>query len=957
MSDLHTPIEITPAELNWLQKHDPRAFDEMNRLLAWEKTERERERCEGSLIEFLISAWEHIGESGSPAINWHHEAIADQLEALARGELETPYGPTRSLVVNQPPRTTKALDCDTPILTTWGWKRHGDLQPGDFVFGPDGQPKRVTGVSPITRQPAFELSFDEKSTIIASGEHLWAIDRDYPYGSPTGHRCRKPAVVMTTELHAAADYKDETVEGQRKRNKHRCDRICAAQALNLPPRRFLIHPYILGAWLGDGTSASAMITVGDQDIEHFRQFGEATQYPNRIGNPVWRLLIPELQTKLRILGLLGNKHVPDDYLEASIEQRWELLRGLMDTDGHASTRDGVCGYTSKLYHLAEQVQRLANSLGLKAGLRETWSAINGERCGPYFSVFFVAAPDMPHIFKLARKQACVQPSVNSRSRGRYLQTITQVEDRDVNCIKVEGELYLAGRSFITTHNTSLISICFPAWIWAQPRHRQGPLMGPHVKFLCVSYGATLAEEIAVKSRRLILSEWYQRLWGERVHLREDQGSRANFANTAGGERLSNSIEGGILGRGGDIQIIDDPHHLKGAESDQQRRETLEGMRSLVTRVTDPRRAARVLVMQRLHLDDSTTYALDHWDNPKLIMFAMRFDIRRGEMVPEDDRNYDPETGHLTIDREGELLWPEVWTPKVVIQEERELGEYGTSGQLQQEPISRGGGIIKRAWWRLWPDDAEREGGFTTEYKCLMCGWGTTIEPVGPSVECAVCGRAAERRVVFPDTSYRILSVDTAYSEEDQTKNSWNAATRWGIWHDKDEAPRTILMEAWRGRPPLRTGKTQAGERGLIEQIDFMAMQGKVDVVLIEKKTRGVDLYHELEQLLSDRPYRLEFFEPTGRGDKVARLTSVSGFFTSDMVWAPDKDWAGTVIDEIIAQPRAQFSDLTDTISSALLYLRETGLLRMKYEHDADKRRSMMFRSFATPSVLTQYEEA
>ncbi len=493
-----------------------------------------------------------------------------------------------------------------------------------------------------------------------------------------------------------------------------------------------------------------------------------------------------------------------------------------------------------------------------------------------------------------------------------------------------------------TTKSLLCSAAFPAWLWCQPEDRRGPLMGPQVRFLCISYGATLAEEIAVKMRRLVLGEWYQGHWGDRVQIREDQSNRANFGNKAGGERISNSIEGGILGRGGDLQIIDDPHHIKGAESDTQRRETLEGMRSLVTRVTDPRKSARLLVMQRLHEDDATNYALSNWVQVKHLMFPMRLDL--GRAIAEDIRSED-----------RELLWPRVWDEQSVRQEEKELGEYGASGQLQQAPVPRGGGIIKRGWWRLWPDDAEGEAEVAAEYGCRFCGWLQQFrERVGTSVECANCGRQAERVVRYPATSYRMLSVDTAYSEADQVKNSWNAITSWGVWHGKDERPLVMLRKAWRGRPPLRGGNT--GEKGLVEVVHEMAVEEQVDLVLIEKKTRGVDLFQELERLLRDYPYQLGYFEPTGRGDKVARLTAVQSLFTNDLVWAPDKAWAEMVIDEICSQPRAQFGDLADTCSAALLYLRDNNLLSLKHEHDAERRRAMVFKS-ARGSVAEQYEEA
>lgn len=478
-----------------------------------------------------------------------------------------------------------------------------------------------------------------------------------------------------------------------------------------------------------------------------------------------------------------------------------------------------------------------------------------------------------------------------------------------------------------TSKSSLVNILWPAWLWAQPPERHGPLMGPHVKFLSVSYGATLAEDMAVKSRRLIMGEWYQRHWGERVQIQPDQASRTNFANTAGGERMSYSIEGGILGRGGDLIIVDDPHSVKGAESEAQRRETLEGMRALSTRITDPRRSARVMVMQRLQQDDATNYAIENWRRDLVhIWFPMRYDETRP--CPGDER---------TID--GELLWPSVWNEQSVAQEELELQEYGTAGQLQQAPIARGGGIIKREWWRLWPDDAERDVGFQAQYRCNACGWKAGRHMAGYSVECPMCGRDAERVIEYPPTSFRLLSVDTAYGDKEE--NSWNAATLWGLWHGENEEPRTILMEAWRGRPPL-LGDNRT--KGLVETIAEMATRRMVDVVLIEKKTRGPDLYRELDRLLAhDHPWTLEFFEPTGRGDKSARLVSTQSRFTRDLVWAPAKRWADMVIDETCAQPRAKFSDLSDTVSAALIWLRETNRLVLPTEHAAEVRRNMVFR--------------
>ena len=90
----------------------------------------------------------------------------------------------------------------------------------------------------------------------------------------------------------------------------------------------------------------------------------------------------------------------------------------------------------------------------------------------------------------------------------------------------------------------------------------------------------------------------------------DQSSRADFGNTAGGMRLSNSLEAGLLGKGADTQVIDDPDSVSGAESDAERLTTLRAFsESLPTRVSNPQTAARIMVCQRVHEDDASNLVL------------------------------------------------------------------------------------------------------------------------------------------------------------------------------------------------------------------------------------------------------------------------------------------------------------------------------------------------------------
>src|SRR5438270_11195167 len=85
-------------------------------------------------------------------------------------------------------------------------------------------------------------------------------------------------------------------------------------------------------------------------------------------------------------------------------------------------------------------------------------------------------------------------------------------------------------------------------------------------------------------------------------------------------------------------------------------------------------------------------------------------------------------------------------------------------------------------------------------------------------------RVCRTQTQFPEFSYRLLSVDTAYGERQQ--NSWSAATAWAIWHDKEEAPRAMLTHAWRGLPRLRgvpDSPNAAERKGLVEHVYEMAV--------------------------------------------------------------------------------------------------------------------------------------
>lgn len=232
----------------------------------------------------------------------------------------------------------------------------------------------------------------------------------------------------------------------------------------------------------------------------------------------------------------------------------------------------------------------------------------------------------------------------------------------------------------------LANVIYPAWLWAQP-NPEG-LRGPQLQVMCISYGSVLSMELARTARRLVLSPWYQRLWGHRVKIYSDQSGIENFGTTAGGFRISSSMTGANLGRGGLLKILDDAHKIDDIESETERANVIRIYdEQLTTRETDPAHSAEIILMQRAGEGDLTGHVLGQND-PSLVHLClpMRYDPERHCATPWGE---DPRT------REGELLWPAHFSENAVRQRESRMGPFAcTPGEspvlmadLSLRPIS------------------------------------------------------------------------------------------------------------------------------------------------------------------------------------------------------------------------------------------------------------------------------
>ncbi|WP_084581773.1 terminase TerL endonuclease subunit [Sphingomonas azotifigens] len=355
----------------------------------------------------------------------------------------------------------KALALDTPIPTPSGWTTMGDLNPGDWVFDDAGCPCRVVAVHPISYdRECYRLEFDAGEPIIASAEHLWLTEQRTATqagqhratkGVPRSEWGKWRKSIRTTR-HIAATLR--YANGKYQSANHS---IALCGELSGPVEDLPIEPYGLGVWLGDGDSDCARITIGHEDAEQTIGALHAAGWvvSGKIGSNRYR--IADLNKKLRSAGLLGNKHIPPQYLRACPSQRWALLQGLMDTDGTVSAT-GQCEFTQVKRGLAEQVLELVLSLGMKATMATGVAMLNGRAIGPKYRVTFHPRADQP-CFRLPRKLERIAPRHNRRrlSADRKIIGCEPVAAVPVRCITVDSvsSMFLAGRSMIPTHNSPI----------------------------------------------------------------------------------------------------------------------------------------------------------------------------------------------------------------------------------------------------------------------------------------------------------------------------------------------------------------------------------------------------------------------------------------------------------------------------------------------------------------------
>lgn len=373
-------------------------------------------------------------------------------------------------------KNTKALALDTRVPTPSGDKTIADIQEGDYVFNVDGKAVKVLSTSEIFKnRRCYEIEFEDGDKVICDENHKWTVQtkesrnrsRYIPKSnrkSRCKHKLDDQACITLQAYEMADDFMRLRADGKGRDYKYR---VPIPKAVEFSYKDLPLDPYILGLWLGDGDKNDNRLAVGKDDLQtllrEVRKRGIdissvkmfSGKYEVRLGLNIKH--VNSIREALRTIGVWKNKHIPDEYLTASIEQRWELLRGLMDTDGTVSKR-GQCFFNQKSKVMVDGFSKLLTSLGIKHTIKFEDNIKCGDVICSAYEVQFWTDKQNP-CFNYERKVNRLKEHLAPRMQYKSIVSIREVERRDTKCITVDDErgLFLCGERNTVTHNSELSS--------------------------------------------------------------------------------------------------------------------------------------------------------------------------------------------------------------------------------------------------------------------------------------------------------------------------------------------------------------------------------------------------------------------------------------------------------------------------------------------------------------------
>ena len=353
------------------------------------------------------------------------------------------------------------------VSTPFGFKQMIDIKIGDKVSNPDGSVANVIGVYPQGEVDLYRVTFCDGASTLVTLDHLWNIWVTNKVTKRNGIIGRNYKVMTTGQM-------IEKMKKETKTNYNLCVPLTEPVRYNVVQNGKKLEPYFLGLLLGDGcltNDYSISFFTGDKEIADYMievvKKYDADWYICEDKRDMRMRNSKEIMRILERDKLLGTyshtKFIPRIYLYATVEDRFELAQGLMDTDGYVDSR-GHMSYTTTSEQLAKDFQQLVRSLGAKATIVKDKAGYKKDdgayiECKEAYTIFFNSNHNHRFV-KLKRKvDRCTQYN-GGYTLHREITSIEFEKRGEAQCIQVDhpNSLYICD-DFIVTHNTHGSRMC------------------------------------------------------------------------------------------------------------------------------------------------------------------------------------------------------------------------------------------------------------------------------------------------------------------------------------------------------------------------------------------------------------------------------------------------------------------------------------------------------------------
>ncbi|MFI9632278.1 replicative DNA helicase [Nocardia sp. NPDC051929] len=429
-------------------------------------------------------------------------------------EITNGLHPGQMIIVAARPGVGKALALDTPLPTPTGWTTMGEVHVGDELLDAKGRPTRVVAATDVlSGRPCYEVEFSDGSVLVADEQHQWLTE------TRASRRSKRAAAEVRTTAEIARTLRCDTADRRLNHSVSNSGPLqLPARALTVPPYTLgawlgdgtsaaaqltCADPEIIARIEAEGIvavpSRSARLRYqltlpADEPIpareclvcgKEFVPFTTEVRTCGRscggkarfLSAPVpaprcpncgersiglrlcqkCRNTVGSVQARLRTLGVLGDKHIPIDYLRASEQQRRSLLAGLLDTDGTV-TNGGSVQFSVTNARLVADVHELIVGLGYRCHLSTKRVRGRSEESSTAYTLTFATDDEVFGLYRKAllhKERRASRSTV--RSNSRFVVDVRRIDSVPVRCVEVDNadHLYLAGRSMIPTHNSTL----------------------------------------------------------------------------------------------------------------------------------------------------------------------------------------------------------------------------------------------------------------------------------------------------------------------------------------------------------------------------------------------------------------------------------------------------------------------------------------------------------------------